>query len=406
MNIPKLFFDSVWRDDLVAILKTPELWLYAVLVVLAPSITFVSLRALGSIVPGACVILSALFIWQYRRLPLPSFGLVSIWAVFMALIMYAAMIAPDADYAWERVNKLAMFSFSALMIWACAQQGHVLRPLKTVMVGIMGIAILFGLMEGLTGGWFFSLTHDVGIGDALIAANRPMIVLALMVWPVVLVLAQRLGGPVATAALLAILLASFSAESQSSQLGLLSGSIVLALALVWPRPVGWACLIGGVVLILGMPFFFALADLGEVVGQSVVAKRTILPRLELWAFVGGRIIDVFPFGHGLEAGRTLSLADMDQTYFQGSLMHHPHNGVLQIWLEFGLMGAVGAALVWVALIRRVIEMNRWPAATCLAGAGCFLVIASVSHGLWQSWWVSALALAPFLFAVATVPDKK
>lgn len=406
MNIPKLFSDSVWRDDLVAIIKTPEIWLYAVLVVLAPSITFVSLRALGSIVPGACVGLSVLFIWQYRRLPLPSFGLVSIWAAFMALIVYASMIALDADYAWGRVGKLAMFSFSAMMIWICAQQGHVLRPLKTVMVGIMGIAILFGLMEGLTDGWFFWLTHDVDRHRAVLAANRPMVVLALMIWPVVLILAERIGGLAAACFILGILLVSFTAESQSSQLGLLAGSVVLLLALAWPRASGWACLVGGAIAILGMPFFFAFVELNEVVGQSVVAQTTILPRLELWAFVGTKVIDLFPFGYGLEAGRSISLADMDQTYFQGSLMHHPHNGVLQIWLEFGLIGAVGAALVWMVLIRRVIEMNRWPAATCLAGAGCFLVIASVSHGLWQSWWVSALALVPFLFAVANIPEKE
>jgi len=406
MNLPKLFSDGVWHDDVVAIRRSFALWPYAVLVVLAPSITFVSLRALGSIVPGACVILSAVFFWQYRRLPCPSLGLVGAWAAFMALLVYAAIIAPNADYAWGRVDKLAMFSFSALMIWACVQQGDVLRPLKTVMVGIVGIAILFGLMEGLTDGWFFWLTHDVTSVEAMLAANRPMIVLALMVWPVVLILAERMGGAVVACVLLGILLVSFSVESQSSQLGLLSGSVVLSLALVWPRAAGWACLVGGVIAILGMPFFFSFFDLREIVGQSVVAKTTILPRLELWAFVGGKTIDLFPYGYGLEAGRWLSIADMERTYFGGTQMHHPHNGVLQVWLEFGLLGALAAAFAWIVLLKRIIEMDRWPAAACMAGAVCFLVIASVSHGLWQSWWVSALALVPFLFAVAMVPEKQ
>lgn len=406
MKSAGFFSEGVWRDDVVVIGKSFSLWPYALLVVLAPSITFVSLRALGSIVPGAFVVLTAVFVWQHRRLPLPGFGLVAVWAAFMGLVLYAATIAPDADYAWGRVGKLAMFSFSALLIWACAQQGEVLRPLKTVMVGIMGIAILFGLMEGLTDGWFYWLTHDVPHYEAGLAANRPMIVLALMVWPVVLVLAERMGGLAAMVALLVISFASFSAESQSSQLGLLSGSLVLALALIWPRAIGWVCLVAGVVAILGMPFFFASAELGEIVGQSMVAKTTILPRLELWDFVGAKIIEQFPFGYGLEAGRSLSLAEMEQTYFGGSLMHHPHNGVLQLWLEFGLVGAVAAALVWAGFCRRIIVLNPWPAAACLAGAVCFLIIASVSHGLWQSWWVSALALVPFMFAIALAPEPR
>jgi O-antigen ligase len=406
MNFTKSISAGIWRDDLVTITKSPEIWLYVLLVFLATSITFVSLRALGSIVPGAGVILTALFFWQYRRLPRPSLSLVVIWVTFMALLVYAAIIAPDADYAWGRVNKLAMFSLSALMIWTCAQQTEGLHPLKTFMVGIMIICTLFGMIEGLTDGWFFWLTHNVGRLEAALAANRPMVVLALMVWPVVLILAERMGGLAVALMLLGILFASLTVESQSSQLGLLAGSVVLSLALVWPRATGWTCLVGGVIAILGMPFFFAFVELSEIVGQSVVAKTTILPRLELWAFVGGKIIDLFPFGYGLEAGRSLSLADMEQTYFNSALMHHPHNGVLQIWLEFGLLGAVAAALVWTAFVKRMIDMDRWPAAACLAGASCFLIIASVSHGLWQSWWVSALALVPYLFAVACAPDPE
>ncbi len=405
MNFSKLLSEGVWHDDIMAIIKSPQIWPYVLLVFCTISITFVSLRALGSIVPGAVVILSVLFVWQYRRFPRPSLALVGIWAAFMALLVYGASIAPDADYAWGRFNKLAMFSFSAVMIWACAQQGDVLRPLKTFMVGNMIICIVFGLIEGLTGGFFFWISHDVEFAEAALAANRPMNVLALMVWPVVLVLAQRVGPLPVVVILVGFLLASFSTESQSSQLGVFSGSVVLALALVWPRVTGWVCLTGGVIAILGMPFFFASMELGEFVGQSQVARTTILPRLELWAFVGDKIVEMFPFGYGLEAGRSLSLADMEQTYFGGSLMHHPHNGVLQLWLEFGLVGAVAAAMVWATLVKRVMGMDRWPAAACLAGVSCFLIIGSVSHGLWQSWWVSALALVPYLFVIATVPDK-
>ena len=174
MNLPKLFSEGVWKDDAEAISKSPELWIYGLLVFFTISITFVSLRALGSIVPGAAVVLSVLFFWQYRRVPRPSLTLLGIWAAFIALLIYGATIAPDGDYAWGRFNKLAMFSLSALMIWTCAQQGSFLSPLKTVMVGNMIICVLFGLIEGLTGGFFFWISHDVDYAEAALAANRPM----------------------------------------------------------------------------------------------------------------------------------------------------------------------------------------------------------------------------------------
>ncbi|MCE7998724.1 MAG: O-antigen ligase family protein [Rhodobiaceae bacterium] len=406
MKTPSSISEGIWREDLFAIVNSPRLWLYAALMVLAPTITFVSLRALGSIVPAACVVLIALFFLQHRRLPVPSIGLVGIWFAFLALVASAAVVAVDSDYAWGRVGKLAMFSFSALMIWTCAQQGKLLRPLKTVLVGAMGFAIMFGLMEGLTDGWFFLLTHELTSAEAKLAANRPLVVLALMIWPVMLILVSRAGGPVMALFLLATLVASFTTDSQSSQLGLLAGSLVFVAARVFPRAVGWGCLVVGIVAILGMPFFFALVDLRDAVGQSKLAVFTILPRLELWGFVGTKIIEVFPFGYGLEAGRSISIAEMKQTYFIGDSMHHPHNGVLQIWLEFGLLGAIAAALLWAALLKRIIDLDGWSSTTSLAGAVCFLTIASVSHGVWQSWWVSALALVPYLFAVAMVQEKQ
>ncbi len=404
MFLSRLLPTGIWRDDLVAVAKTPEVWIYAALLVVAPLISFMSLRALGSIVPGACVFLVALFLWQYRRFPIPSKGLVAVWFAFMGLVALAALNAPDPDYAWGRVSKLAMFSFSALMLWTCSKQTEGLHPLKSIMVGAMVVTVVFGLVEGVTDGWFFKFTRHVEPVYANIAANRPMVVLTLLIWPAVLIVAQRAGGVPVVILLVVLGLASFSAESQSSQLGVVTGSLVLALALLWPRAAAWTCLFGGVVAILGMPFFFAFFDLEAVVGLSAMAKATILPRLELWTFVGEKVIAQFPFGYGLEAGRTLSLADMDKEYFGGTLMHHPHNGVLQIWLEFGLIGALAAATAWALLLKQCLQMDRWQAAAFLACASCFLLIASVSHGLWQSWWISALALVPLMFAIAEAQD--
>ncbi len=405
-HLSRLLPAGIWREDLTAVVKTPAVWFYALLLVVAPLISFFSLRALGSIVPGAAVILVALFLWQYRRFPLPSKALLAVWVAFMGLVMLAAMGAPDTDYAWGRASKLAMFSFCALMLWTCSRQAEGLHPLKTVMVGSVMIAVTYGLIEGLTDGWFFMLTRDVEPLFASVAANRPMVVLTLMIWPVVLILARRAGPAPVAIMLVVMMLASFSAESQSSQLGVVAGSLILALALIGPRVAAWVCLGGGVMAIIGMPFFFAFFDLEVFFRESALAKATILPRLELWTFVGEKVIAAFPSGYGLEAGRTLSLADMDRKYFGGSLMHHPHNGVLQIWLEFGLIGALAAATAWALLIKQCFEMDRWQAAAFLACASCFLLIASVSHGFWQSWWISALALVPFMFAIATAPEPQ
>ncbi len=77
---------------------------------------------------------------------------------------------------------------------------------------------------------------------------------------------------------------------------------------------------------------------------------------------------------------------------------HPHNGPLQLWFELGLPGAVLGTLFWLWLWGRVgacAARDRLHGATAAATATVYLVIGSVSFGLWQEWWLclGAFALA-------------
>jgi O-antigen ligase len=79
---------------------------------------------------------------------------------------------------------------------------------------------------------------------------------------------------------------------------------------------------------------------------------------------------------------------------------------LQWWLELGLPGAlIGAAFltVLVAGIARHLPGR----AEAAAGQGLLVaatVVAGVSYGAWQGWWIAALALSAALMA-AVAPAK-
>ncbi|WP_156995409.1 hypothetical protein [Elstera litoralis] len=71
---------------------------------------------------------------------------------------------------------------------------------------------------------------------------------------------------------------------------------------------------------------------------------------------------------------------------------HPHNGALQLWLELGLGGAALLPALLLVLARplgRLPRIERATGVAALAGASVPLL---VSFGLWQGWWLSALAL--------------
>lgn len=110
-------------------------------------------------------------------------------------------------------------------------------------------------------------------------------------------------------------------------------------------------------------------------------------RPRIWTFVAERWATGHPFrGAGLDASRT----------FPDVVPLHPHNGALQLWFELGLPGAVLGALFWLWLWGRIgecAERNRLQGAAAAGAATVYLVIGSISYGLWQEWWLCVGAFA-------------
>ena len=86
---------------------------------------------------------------------------------------------------------------------------------------------------------------------------------------------------------------------------------------------------------------------------------------------------------------------------------HPHNAILQVWLE---LGGIGAALWFGALLlvlARAFAARDWLSRSAQAGfaAACFggLSVALVSFGVWQEWFLSALFMVA---ATATLAARQ
>ncbi len=132
-------------------------------------------------------------------------------------------------------------------------------------------------------------------------------------------------------------------------------------------------------------------------------------RLMVWDFAASRIAEAPLFGHGAEASRALPGgrdapgAERLERFGLGGgraaewiarseiLPLHPHNLALQVWLELGAVGgALAAWLAWALGAAAARGPNPAGAAGALAAGS---VVAMLSYGAWQHWWVAALALA-------------
>lgn len=126
-------------------------------------------------------------------------------------------------------------------------------------------------------------------------------------------------------------------------------------------------------------------------------------RTEIWSFVCARIREHPIIGAGLDASRLYPEAIQrgDVVFRQISL--HPHSVSLQVWFETGAVGAGLAALVILGggahLARRLGADRQVMAGACGAAAAAG-VIANISYGAWQEWWIATLFLAAGLVAAA------
>ncbi len=158
---------------------------------------------------------------------------------------------------------------------------------------------------------------------------------------------------------------------------------------------------------------------------QVSADWTLLPysshhRLTIWGFVTDRIVERPVLGWGMDSARAIPGGEDEETvYFEfprssgnrakvteQRLPLHPHNAVLQWWLELGAVGALLFAVLLARLGPVAVGPGRSPVQAVCVGAllAGVTVISSVSFGFWQSWWQCtmwllaawATALAPLL----------
>jgi len=130
----------------------------------------------------------------------------------------------------------------------------------------------------------------------------------------------------------------------------------------------------------------------------------LMHRLYIWEFAAQRIAEHPIRGWGMNASRDMPGGKnvVEGKAWSGDVMPlHPHNAVLQVWLELGVPGALlfGAfgVFVFLGIVRPYIPRAHSAAAAGLAVTALTLV--SSSYGIWQSWWLATLWLSASFMAV-------
>jgi O-antigen ligase len=340
----------------------------------------------------------------------------------LAWMLASAAWSPDSEAAANVMLRVSvMFSGGTLLVasFALLPVQRLRRPLIASALGLSaaGAIIAVDLASGGHLARFFRGPRLEGLDPAL-AYGRAATLHAMLFAPI-LVGVLRLGKPwLAAGYALIAAVAILETSSLSAKAALAASLLGLALVFVLPRLrwTGLALLSFGVI---ALPVLFPVPLDPEATCWLANHKPSALHRLEIWSFVAEHIKERPVAGWGLDAARRLpggsapvvirhcDAAERPDGIALASqiLPLHPHNAILQVWLE---LGGVGIALGFGPLILLIWHAFRMPAwrtrliQAMIAGSFAAAVsVGLVSFGIWQEWFVSGLfVVAAFVVLAA------
>jgi O-antigen ligase len=231
--------------------------------------------------------------------------------------------------------------------------------------------------------------------EDLMESKRSVDALPLLIWPAALAL-SRLRRPLPGIALAVIFtIASFRLTAASATVAMVLSLGVYALAARWlkfTRSLVAICSVLAFVAVI--PVSIGAYHWGGTTTHWL--KHSAHHRIEIWHFTAERALERFVLGHGIGSSRFVPNGK-EVSAFQDAgkpiIPLHPHDAFLQIWLELGLFGVMIATTL---MLFPFSVIPRWPPQNqrfVLAGYVAGIIIAGLSFGIWQTWWMATLTFS-------------
>jgi len=242
--------------------------------------------------------------------------------------------------------------------------------------------------------------------------DRAAAIAAIIAWPIAFALWRRFRPRAAILFLLLTLAILFELDMAAARLAFAVGAAVFAVSYWKPQAVRRAMIVVMLAGILAAPPILVATgvgrDLPELAQDLPAHAFSVKHRLLISQFVLGKIAERPLSGFGFDSSRAIPGGRAPAIAGQPVLPLHPHNGILQVWLELGLPGAIIAAVIAFLVLRRMAAFEpRGPAAMANATFAAFVTIAVISYGIWQNWWLMTawIAAALAVFAAKAQPGS-
>lgn len=168
-----------------------------------------------------------------------------------------------------------------------------------------------------------------------------------------------------------------------------------------PRVLALVLVVATITLPVSMPLVLDRVAVAFVEDENVSTDGadpvvgSVAHHYQIWRFAADRAAERPFLGWGFNSSRMLPGGHQLMAENAELLPLHPHNAVLQVWLELGVPGLL---LLCFVLWRTYMppgwqDFTRRELLTRTLTVSAVFIAASATFGIWQSWWLSAIALA-------------
>jgi O-antigen ligase len=372
-------------------MQSQNFWFFKVLVFL---VIFICLPLPhGNIYPFVALMLSCIYSAKKYRIDyeMVEIGLLA----FFTWSLLSALWAVDLSLTCKIYGKVILIMLGG-WLWV-SNYNHINQETRRT---LQNLVLLSGLL--LLGGLFILVIDlkfngrlyqiiDQSISPALIHA---CIACSLAIWLNLAKLSKWLQ----VCILLLAIWTLQNASSDAAALGVLIGAGVLVMHKFLPRFLR-AMFIYGMPIVWGtIPFIFRMLTHENYHQWASSLDPSYTHRLFIWHSATTRIFERFWTGFGFGSSRfcDLGLKGDDISVAAGNAQQillapeacvHPHNFMLQIWLELGAIGVILGSLTWIIYWRRQYHKSDSYYIAFWASALC---VAATSISIWQSWWLFLL----------------
>ncbi|WP_410526082.1 O-antigen ligase family protein [Rickettsia endosymbiont of Ceutorhynchus obstrictus] len=299
------------------------------------------------------------------------------------------------------------------------------RNIKCYLISGVIVAIILFFIEYLTNGLLTKAFRAIFQSSSsqffnLYMLDRGCALLSITAWIIITILIYYKKPIISLLFYVLVLYLLFISDSLASFLGFLIGGLTFSVSKITQK-------------ILTGEIFFRLISIGLIAGSlsiPIIAgninpryisekyassiQESAQHRLFIWHFVANKIAEKPIFGYGFASSKYIEVKDSEIIKHNGIEWHplplHPHNNILQVILETGLIGLIlFLALIYKYLkqISNLTRQNNNCQNYQSISYACFInyyFIGMVSYSIWQVWWVAVGIWALILMKLLVKSD--